>query len=446
MGNIKNISMLTTIGVFAICAIIAIVKIHNDEIPVEPPPPFDRDFEKIAESKVLRVGLTENVTDYCIYKATPRGFQLETFTDFANSHNLELDIIAVKNDAEAEKFLQDAQCDIIVKHVNQIDTSCMSCPIVHSGLVILTNTTKQNDTVFATLEQSRNSKNLPISILSSNLSEEKIAIKVANGEIESALCDSALALAYQKAYPRLNIDTSLFVKQEVVWKTNPEAYVLRDSINHWFERECGTKKFKVRRKVYYSYININVSHQLYSAKGDKISAYDEAIKKYSKNQKWDWRFIASIIYEESHFKPNISNPSGAYGLMQLMPTGYKKFAGENADITSPDVQLQAGIRYITSLTKKTPATITDSAVIARYVLIGYTAGIGHAEDAYNLTEKYSDTPNSWENLSKYLIALGDRKYYNDKVVKCGKYNGKRTVAFTNNIINRYKHYRNLIDN
>ena len=159
---------------------------------------------------------------------------------------------------------------------------------------------------------------------------------------------------------------------------------------------------------------------------------------------WDWRYIASLIYEESHFNPNISNPSGAYGIMQLMPVAYQKFAHDSADISDPEVQLMAGIKHVDYLKKHTPETITDTAVIIRYVLMGYNAGHGHAEDAYHLAEKYSDNTNSWHNLAEYMKLLNEREFYTDPVVKCGKYKGSRTVAFTKSVVDRYKHYRNLI--
>ena len=222
--------------------------------------------------------------------------------------------------------------------------------------------------------------------------------------------------------------------------------MLRDSINAWLTREMETKKYKLRHEIYYSYININVSSRYYSGNGDIISAYDDLIKKHSAKLQWDWRYIASLIYEESHFIPDISNPSGAYGLMQLMPAAYQKFAHDSADISNPDVQVMAGINHINYLKKHAPETITDTAVLIRYVLMGYNAGHGHAEDAFHLAEKYSETPNSWNNLAEYMKLLNDKNFYTDSVVKCGKYKGSRTVAFTNNVVNRYKHYRNLVGN
>jgi len=445
MGSSAKISKAIILSMFIIFIIIASVKIvpeKTEETP--PPPPFERDYANIAESKTLIVALTENATEYCIFKAIPRGFQMETFEDFAAEHGLELEIIPTETEIEAENLLNQGKCDIIVCHTPQLDTSCMSHPLLTSSDVILTNTKDLADSIYITELQSKSLGNLNTNIICANVSTDKLARKVATKEIKAAICDSALALTYQKAYPRLEIDTTICIRQNIVWKTNPRAVVLRDSINAWLLHEKETKEFKLRQEIYYSYININVSNKYYSGMGNQISAYDDIIRKHSNWLKWDWRYIASIIYEESHFNPDIGNPSGAYGLMQLMPLTYSKFASDSTAIYNPDGQVKAGVHYIAYLRDNAPKAITDSAVLARYILMAYNAGHGRAEDAFRLAEKHSDNPNSWENLSEYMELLIDKNYHSDPVVKCGKYRGSRTVSFTNNVINRYKHYRNLI--
>jgi membrane-bound lytic murein transglycosylase F len=55
---------------------------------------------------------------------------------------------------------------------------------------------------------------------------------------------------------------------------------------------------------------------------EKISEYDDKIRKYSKLINWDWRLVSSLIYEESRFNPDLVSWAGAYGLMQLMPVTF----------------------------------------------------------------------------------------------------------------------------
>ena len=444
MGSEARISKITVFSALSMWIIVAIIRFCIDETTETPPTPFDRDYNGIAASMTLNVALAENATEYCIFNATPRGFQLETFEDFSKEHDLELNIIPVKNELSAEKLLDENKCDIIVKHAFLTD-SCMTKPLLQSNLVILSFSKELPDTIYTTSQDRFHTMyNGKTIICTNNISQEKIAKKVASGEINATICDSALALTYQKAYPRLAIDTSICLAQKIVWKTHPEAKVLRDSINAWLVRETETKKYKLRHEIYYSYININVSSKYYSGNGNKISAYDDLIKRHSAKLRWDWRYVASLIYEESHFNPDISNPSGAYGLMQLMPVAYQKFAHDSADISDPEIQMQAGIKHIEYLKTHTPKSITDTAVIIRYVLMGYNAGHGHAEDAYHLAEKYAGNTNSWHNLAEYMSLLNDKNYYTDPVVKCGKYKGSRTIAFTKSVVDRYKHYRNLI--
>lgn len=444
MDTNARISRLIVVSVLSILAIISIVKCLVDETTEEPIEIIIRDYNEILESSILNVALSENATEYCIYNANPRGFQLETFNDFATAHGLELNVIIANTETEAEKLLAEEQCDIIVKHTALSD-SCSSEPLINSNLVILSRTKEISDTLYIIGMQNFCIKNKGKTIISiDSISSERLARKVASGEISAAICDSALALTYQKAYPRLKIDTTICLPRQIRWKTRPESKALLDSINSWLSRERETKHFKLRHEIYYSYININVSGRYYSGNNGQISAYDELIKRHSKKLGWDWRLIASLICEESRFNPDISNPSGAYGLMQLMPSAYQKFAHDSADISNPDVQMAAGIKHVDYLKKHTPETITDTSVIVRYVLMGYNAGHGHSEDAYTLAMKHTGNPNSWKNLAQYMEHLNDREFYTDTDVKCGKYKGSRTVKFTNNVVDRYKHYRNLI--
>ncbi len=447
MAKETNIARISTIALFlifiGIVAVETTIDLSKEDTSEEI---FHRDYDIIAKSQELRVALIEKASEYCIFNAQPRGFQLETFEDFAYSHDLELEIIKAQNELDAEKLLNDGVCDIIVKYTSSPDSSCMTNPLQTTSLIVITNSKLPIDTVFSTTEQTACKMIWPLEVIDfDSLSSEDIARKVVSGEIRSAICDSILATTYQKAYPKLIIDSSFCIQQKVVWKTHEDAIVLRDTLNEWLAREIQSDEYKLRQKIYNSYIKINVASQYYSGNGNRISVYDEEIRHNAKAIGWDWRFIASLIYEESRFNPYIGNPSGAYGLMQLMPGTYRKFASDSTAISTPNGQIKAGIRYISSLKKKVPETITDTAVIIRFVLMGYNAGLGHAEDAYKLAEKYSDNPNTWENLSKYMSHLHDRKYYSDKTVKCGQYKGIRTVIFTNNIINRYKHYRNLIE-
>ena len=50
----------------------------------------------------------------------------------------------------------------------------------------------------------------------------------------------------------------------------------------------------------------------------ELSKYDELFKASALKRNWDWRFLASIAYQESRYDPNARGFGGAYGMMQFM--------------------------------------------------------------------------------------------------------------------------------
>ena len=66
------------------------------------------------------------------------------------------------------------------------------------------------------------------------------------------------------------------------------------------------------------------------------------IRKFSISINWDWRLLASLICQESHFNPNVESYAGAFGLMQIMPDTGKNFGIDI--ISSPENNIKAGIQ------------------------------------------------------------------------------------------------------
>src|SRR5262249_11405708 len=52
----------------------------------------------------------------------------------------------------------------------------------------------------------------------------------------------------------------------------------------------------------------------------RISKYDESLKKYAKKFGFDWRLLAALCLQESRFEQDIVNQWGAIGLFQIKQT------------------------------------------------------------------------------------------------------------------------------
>ena len=63
----------------------------------------------------------------------------------------------------------------------------------------------------------------------------------------------------------------------------------------------------------------------------------------------DWRFMSSIVWQESHFNSDLLGMGGSFGIMQMMPATAARYG--ITDTSSVEEQLWAGARYISYLYK-----------------------------------------------------------------------------------------------
>lgn len=173
-----------------------------------------------------------------------------------------------------------------------------------------------------------------------------------------------------------------------------------------------------------------------------ISAYDEIIRNVSEEEGNDWRLMSAIAYHESRFTPDITSRSGARGLMQIMPSVARQFRVPMDSVTDPVINVRLANKLLTKIasTLRLPAG-TPAEDRMRIILASYNGGIGHVGDARRLARHYGEDPNSWEVVARYLELKADPVYYQNEVVKCGRFTGSRqTLAYVNDVIGRYNKY------
>jgi membrane-bound lytic murein transglycosylase F len=179
----------------------------------------------------------------------------------------------------------------------------------------------------------------------------------------------------------------------------------------------------------------------FSGKG--LSPYDEHIKEASRIIGWDWRLLASMIYQESEFKPYVRSYLGAFGLMQMMPSTMKEYGIEES--SPPEKQIIAGAKYLGYLDSQLPPEIADSTERIKFVLAAYNSGYSHIYDARRLAMKYGKDPNVWtDNVDYFVLNLSDEFYYRDTVVKYGYFRGYETYKFVREVDARYEKYKKKV--
>ena len=173
-----------------------------------------------------------------------------------------------------------------------------------------------------------------------------------------------------------------------------------------------------------------------------ISAYDNLIRRISEEEGHDWRLMSAIAYHESRFMPDLTSRSGACGLMQIMPSVARHFEIPTERIADPATNIWLANKLMTEiqstlrLPEGTPETDRMSIVLA-----SYNGGIGHVSDARRLARVHGEDPNSWEVVARYLTLKAEPEYYENEVVKCGRFTGSRqTLAYVDDVLGRYDKY------
>ena len=186
-----------------------------------------------------------------------------------------------------------------------------------------------------------------------------------------------------------------------------------------------------------------VKSDFYSIKSQKISVYDELIKEKAAEISWDWRLLASLIYQESRFNPKAESWAGARGLMQLMPATARELGVQ--DRSNPAQSLEGGSTYLDRLYGYFDP-IPDQTQRIKFAMASYNCGYNHVRDAQRIAPKHDLDPLRWDdNVEKMILALSKSSNYNDPLVKFGYVKGTEPYNYVRQIFERYQHYAQFIE-
>lgn len=146
----------------------------------------------------------------------------------------------------------------------------------------------------------------------------------------------------------------------------------------------------------------------------------------------DWRLLAAIAYQESHWDPKAKSPTGVRGVMMLTQDTARQLGITNR--LDPKQSILGGARYLRIVEQKIPERIPEPDRLW-LTLAGYNIGFGHLEDARILTQIQGGDPDRWSDVRERLPLL-NRKTWR-KRLKYGPANGIQAVEYVENIRNYY---------
>lgn len=165
---------------------------------------------------------------------------------------------------------------------------------------------------------------------------------------------------------------------------------------------------------------------------ERLPSYEAAFRDAGNNHAVDWRLLAAMGYQESHWLPTATSKTGVRGLMMLTQRTAKAMGVKNR--LDPKQSIEGGARYIALLMAQLPESIHPADRIW-FALAAYNVGMGHLEDARKLTAAEGLDPNKWLDVKNILPRLAQKQWYSK--TRYGYARGGEPVHFVNNIRRYY---------
>lgn len=451
---------------------------QSQKVNFTPAPEVEFDLDAILERGYLTALVDNNSISYFIYKGEPMGYEYELLNRFAKHLKVDLKIKVTSGVDRAMDQLNKGEGDIIAfpltitkerkkyvafsqAHFNSyqvlvqrkpdnwrrmtldgINDSLIRNPVNLIGKEVYVLAGSSFETRLKHLSEEIGGDVLIRPDTTSSESESLIR-KVAMGEIDYTVSDHMIARVNASYYPNLDINTPISVAQQVAWASRKNSPQLLEAINEWL---AAIKKEPTFMVIYNRYFKsprtslVRMTSDYSSMGGNRLSPFDSLIRKGADTLKWDWRLLASLIYQESRFLPKGESWAGARGLMQLMPRTANEFGV--SDLDDPQQSLKGGVNYLKYLDKYWLKKIPDTNERLKFILASYNVGLSHVVDAQRLTEKHGKDPQVWYgNVEFFLSRKSDPKFYRDPIVTAGYCKCEEPIHYVRDILERYEEYK-----
>ena len=402
--------------------------------------------------EVVNTLLFFHAADYFVYKGVPIGFQYEMLRELEKGIGRKVNIQIETDAGKIKKELFGDNYDVIV--MDFIHSGFLlplfefslphsySHPVLVSGKSIDTtnlNTILVSSDFAAKLFFDKDSPYFDFLIQRDNkYSTEELFEKVDNGEIRYLICDYNQAITLVPFYTNVQILEKAGPQFERRWLLNKSNVQLNEDITHWLLDFKKTTKYRWLLRKYFSVSSPLIYASFVKKEKGDISKFDPVIKRYAQKYGFDWRFIASIIYQETKFNSGLVGKGGSHGLMQLMPATMEYYGISEED--DDEANIRAGIQHLNSV-RISFDDIEDEEEKLHFVAASYNAGRGHIFDAQRLCAKHGEDFHIWKNVSKYLKMKSQREVVADTLVKSGYFPGAHTVKYTQQVMERYAAYK-----
>lgn len=254
--------------------------------------------------------------------------------------------------------------------------------------------------------------------------------------IDYTVADSNELAIHQRYYPELRVAFDINEPEQLAWAITAGAddSLYNEAVEFFAGLRASGKLDQLLERHYghvreFDYVG---TRRYMSHIAQRLPEYIPLFEAGAAETALDWRLLAAVGYQESHWNPEAVSPTGVRGLMMLTHNTMR-FLGLS-DRTDPEQSVLGGARYIRMQKDKLPERITDPDR-TWLALAAYNVGYGHLEDARVITQKRGGDPDKWIDVKDSLPLLTQKKWYSQ--TRHGYARGHEPVRYVENIRSYY---------
>jgi membrane-bound lytic murein transglycosylase F len=262
-------------------------------------------------------------------------------------------------------------------------------------------------------------------------SEESLMRRVADGTIDYAVVNSNAYELLRHYYPEVQVAFDIESGSKMAWALPYGAADLEEEVGKFFASfEASGQLQRLLDRYYdahreFDYVDLRAFARHLR---ERFPKYQNTFRAAARETGIDWRVLAAIAYQESHWDAEAVSPTGVEGLMMLTAKTAQRVG--ITDRTDPHESILGGASYLKEVLEKFPERIPyeDRLFMA---IAAYNIGFGHVEDARIITESSDADKDSWEDVREHLPLLADESWY--PALRRGYAQGSIPVQYVENV-------------
>ena len=269
-----------------------------------------------------------------------------------------------------------------------------------------------------------------------DISSERLISGVDQGKLRLTVADSNSAVLSRRVFRHAAVAFELGDPQPIAWafgRSGDDS--LRNAADDFLQtlQDDGVlARLHARFYGHTGRLNFVDTRDFWRHVRDRLPQFQALFESAAEQTGIDWRLLAAIGYQESHWRADAVSPTGVRGIMMLTQSTASHM--NIADRNDPEQSIIGGAKYLRVVEEKIPPRIAEPNRLW-LTLAGYNIGFGHLEDARILTQRDGANPDLWLEVKQRLPLLAQKQYH--ATLRHGYARGQEPVDYVDNIRNYY---------